>query len=278
MMDGGEIRSRLRERFGERFDFPEPPQGAEEIAALLGRASCRSFRPDPVDRNLLRLLCAAALSAPTKSDLQQADILEITDPGLRDAVAALVPTMPWVREAPAFLVFLANNRRQRQIADWRGKPFVNDHLDAFFNAVVDAAIVIATFVVASEAVGLGTCPISVIRDRPDELSGLLGLPRYVIPVAGMCVGWPAGPRPVSPRLPLRVTLHENRFDERHLAELIDAYDRCRARIAPYPRQRDEERWGKAEPYGWSEEKARHYARPQRSDFGAYVRRQGFRLD
>jgi nitroreductase/FMN reductase [NAD(P)H] len=33
-----------------------------------------------------------------------------------------------------------------------------------------------------------------------------------------------------------------------------------------------------EPYGWSEDKARQYAHPERADFGAYVRRIGFRLD
>jgi nitroreductase/FMN reductase [NAD(P)H] len=31
-------------------------------------------------------------------------------------------------------------------------------------------------------------------------------------------------------------------------------------------------------YGWSEDKARQYAVPERADFGAYVRARGFRLD
>ena len=265
-------------RFGERFSFPALRRGTATLAGILGRASCRRYRPDPVDRGLLRLLCATALSAPTKSDLQQADILEVTDPVLRAALADLVPAMPWVREAPAFLVFLADNRRQRRIAELRGKPFANDHLDAFFNAVVDAAIVLSAFTLAAEAVGLGTCAISVLRDRPEELSRLLDLPDHVIPLAGMCVGWPEGEPAVSPRLPLSVTLHENRFDDSDLAGNIEAYDRRRAAIRPYPRQRAPERWGVAESYGWSEEKARHYAEPQRTDFGAFVRRKGFRLD
>ena len=67
----------------------------------------------------------------------------------------------------------------------RGKPFPNDHLDLFFNATVDAAIVLATFVRAAEAVGLGCCPISVIRDHAPTISDMLALPDKVIPVAGM---------------------------------------------------------------------------------------------
>ncbi len=73
----------------------------------------------------------------------------------------------------------------------RGKPFPNDHLDQFFNAAVDAGILLASFIRAADAVGLGTCPISVIRDHSARVSEMLGLPQRVIPVAGMCVGWPS---------------------------------------------------------------------------------------
>ena len=58
---------------------------------------------------------------------------------------------------------------------------------------------------------------------------------------------------------------------------IEAYDRRRAAIHPH-KPRDPVRWGIAEFYGWSEDKARQYGVPQRADFGAYVRKQGFRLD
>ena len=70
-------------------------------------------------------------------------------------IADLMPQMPWLNEAPVFLLFLANGRRTPFIAEMRGKPFPNDHLDLFFNATVDASIVLATFVRAAEAMGLG---------------------------------------------------------------------------------------------------------------------------
>ena len=160
----------------------------------------------------------------------------------------------------------------------RGKPFPNDHLDLFFNATVDAAIVLATFLRAAEAVGIGCCPISVIRDRARDVSALLALPEKVAPVAGMCVGWPADEGGISPRLSLATTLHEDRFAAGDLTAEIDAYDRRRAALRPYRNQREVARFGSAEFYGWSEDKARQYAVPLRADFGAFVRAQGFRLD
>ena len=62
------------------------------------------------------------------------------------------------------------------------------------------------------------------------------------------------------------------------AARIDAYDRRRAAIHRYANERDPARWGKAAFYGWSEDKARQYGVPQRTDFGAFVRAKGFCLD
>ena len=107
--------------------------------------ACSGATPTaPVDPALLRLLCACALSAPSKSDLQQADIV-ILDKPEQTTIADLIPDQPFIRTAPAFLVFLANGRRLAEISKMRGKPFPNDHLDQFFNAAVDAGIVLATF-------------------------------------------------------------------------------------------------------------------------------------
>jgi nitroreductase/FMN reductase [NAD(P)H] len=272
------IRNALFERFGDHFDVDPALPGLDELARLSARRVQRRYLKRDVAPELLRLLCACALSAPSKSDLQQADILIVRENAKRMTIADLLPDVPWLREAPVFLVFLANGRRVPQVAEMRGKPFPNDHLDLFFNATVDAAIVLATFLRAAEAVGLGCCPISVIRDHARVMSELLALPEKVVPVAGLCAGWPAEQGGISPRLALKTTLHEDRFAEGDLAGEIDAYDRRRAGTRPYRNQRDVARFGRAEFYGWSEDKARQYAVPLRADFGAFVRAQGFRLD
>ncbi len=272
------IKSALSERFGEQLAVESALPGLEELCRLAGRSVHRRYLARDVTPELLRLLCACALSAPSKSDLQQADILIIRDKTRRRAIADLLTEMPWVTEAPVFLVFLANGRRLRQISQLRGKPFPNDHLDLFFNATVDAAIVLATFLRAADAVGLGCCPISVIRDHARVIGEMLALPDKVVPVAGMTVGWPADAGGITPRLPLDLTLHEERFEEGDLAAHIDAYDHRRAALRPYHNQREPERFGRAEFYGWSEDKARQYAVPLRSDFGTFVRSKGFRLD
>jgi nitroreductase/FMN reductase [NAD(P)H] len=272
------IEDSLAERFGERLHVDPALNGLDELARIAGHRVHRDFLERPVEPALVRLLCACALSAPSKSDLQQADIMVVDDPDQRRAVIALMPDMPWLARAPVLLVFLANGGRTPQLARLRGKPFPNHHIDLLFNAAVDSAIAMTTFMRAAAAVGLGICPLSAIRDEAARVSDVLGLPERVIPVAGLCAGWPAKGGHITPRLGLETTLHQDRYRQGDLDRQIDAYDRRRAARHPHARQRAVERWGQAEFYGWSEDKARQYAEPLRADFGAFLRAKGFCLD
>ena len=270
-----QIEALLQDRFGEKVPVDPSWPGLDRVEPIVKHRVLRRYSAQPLEEGMVRLICACALSAPSKSDLQQRDIVVVEDADIRRNIAALIPDMPWIGTAPAFLVFLANGRRLPTLAELRGKPFPNNHFDLVFNAVTDAAIALATAVTAAEAMGLGTCPISVIRDHAARIGELLALPERVIPFAGLCLGWPSDQGRMSPRLPLTVTVHRDRFGDHELATEVGAYDRRREKTAPYREQRDTGIWGRAPEYGWSEEKARHYAQPQRRDFGAYVRNRGF---
>jgi nitroreductase len=272
------ITAALQQRFGEDFTVDATLPGLNALARIANYRSHRRYLPRSIEPDLLRLLCACALSAPSKSDLQQCDIVIVSDTATRKAIVATIPDMPWIEDAPVFLMFVANGERLPLIARERGKPFPNDHLDQFFNAAVDAAIVLATFIQVATAIGLGCCPISAVRDHPRTVSDLLHLPSRVIPVAGLCIGWPAEQGDITPRLSLRTTLIDNAYGKRDLAGEIDAYDRRREKLRPYRRQRNPSRWSEAPFYGWSEDKARQYAEPTRTDFGSFVREKGFCLD
>ena len=272
------LQKALKARFGSAPALKETPQGVDTLADMANRRVMRRYLDKPVDPALVETLCAVALSAPSKSDLQQADIVIVTDKGQREKLDALVPGNPWVKAAPVLLVFCGNNRRQRLLFQWRNRPYVNDHLDPFFNAAVDAAIVLATFAAAADRAGLGTCPISTIRNHAAEVADILGLPDHVFPVAGLGLGWPSFAGVMSPRLGLDVTIHRDRYDESGLRDRIAAYDRRRAEVQPYASQRHVERFGTDPAYGWSEDKARQYSVPDRADFGAFVRAKGFKLD
>ena len=260
----------LQQRFG---DAPDVPEVAETLSDMAGRGVCRAYRDDPVDMALIRTLCGVALSSPSKSDLQQRDIVIVTDHAIRTDLDAITG-FDWQPAAPVLLVFCANHERMHVCHRMAGIEMTNNHLDGFFNAAVDAGIALSAFVTAAERIGLGTCPLSVLRNDAKNVSDLLGLPDRVIPVAGLTVGWPARAPRIAERLSLSATVHMDRFNPDQETGIRE-YD---ARRGSPPRQREPDRFGEKQRYGWSDDKARQYADPQREDWGAFVRQKGFKLD
>ena len=274
------LSSLIHARFGERVDVPERLERNSQLTGLAAHRSHRAFTAEPVPPALLRALLGSAFSAPAKSDLQQSCVVHVSNHSVQARIASLIPSMPWIADAPVLLVFCGDNRRIRRICELRGTPFANDHLDSFLNAAVDAGLVMAGFIHAAQAAGLGCCPLSAVRNHAGTIAEMLALPDYVFPVAGMVAGYPARERKITPRLPLDAFVHAERYDDTDLERWIESYDARRHAALPLnpDRQRDPDRFGRADFYGWSEDKARQVAASEREDFGAFVRSQRFRLD
>jgi nitroreductase len=261
----------IEDRFGLATTAGADLPAEGTVAQLLSHRTHRRYRPDPVPDETLEIVLAAALSAPSKSDLQQVAVIVVRDRDKQATIGSWIPDMPWIATAPLFLVFCGDQRRLRRISgELRNRPFPNDTLDMFMNAAVDAGLVLQSFV---------TGAISVVRNHVEKLSEVLALPAGVFPVAGLTVGYPSQPGWISMRLPPAITVHTDRYDDRDLATQLDAYDRRREARHATPRasQRYAERFGYSEPYGWSEDKARQYSVPERHNFGPFIRRHGFGL-
>jgi nitroreductase len=266
----------LEQRFGEQLPWPQgclDAQQTEALLALASRASHRQWLEQPVDPALLRLLVGVAMSAPSKSDLQQVEFIEVRSADQRAAVQDLVPSMPWIAQAPVLMVVCGTGARFRRAFERAGQPFVNEHLDGMFNPTTDAAMALMHLLVAAGAAGLAGVPISVLRDRASELARILVLPEHVFPVAGLCLGYPSGARSVTPRFALQASLHVDRHGGGGAAldPALDEFDRR------YQAFRQSHLPVGASPAGtWSQDKTRQYASTQRADWGAFLRGQGFK--
>jgi FMN reductase [NAD(P)H] len=266
--------SELTARFGMDIDLGGEAAENSWIKELLQRRTQRRYDSRPVPESVTRLILAAAFSASSKSDFQQASVIRVENRTVRDRLAALVPDMPWIGSAPVFLVFLGDARRLERI----GKhPVENGTLEGFFNATVDAALALQTAILAAEALGLGTCPISVLRNHIEAVGEILALPDKVFPVAGLCLGYPAQQGFISMRLPPEATVHRDRYNDDAVAA-VDTYDRRRdARHSIKDRQKSPEIFGDAAFYGWSEDKARQAMSREGAGFAAWLRAHGFDL-
>ncbi len=270
------INKHIQSRFGLATKIGKSVAENDTIYNILSRRSHRLFNTDNVSEDLLDTLLATAFSAPSKSDLQQACVINVQDKAKQQRIANASSKTLWAANSPIFLVWCGDSRRIRKLSDWRGHKFANDHLDAFMNAAVDAAICMQTFIVAAESYGLGCCPVSEIRDHIQLLSDELNLPQHVFPVSGLCVGWPQDKPSISMRLPLSTTVQIDTYDDKKLFEEIAEYDLRRKNfeeeLFDQQGQAEEPEYG-----GWSKERSKQYSTPARDDFGEYIRSQGFNL-
>lgn len=273
MADGQAL---LQARFGMEMPGVEVP---DAIAPLLDRRVARRYTDQPIPDSLLDALLAAAQSAPAKSDLQQYSVVVMRDAPRIKQIADWIGTMDWIATAPVFLVWCGDMRRGQRLCDIHNMPHANNNLDTFLNTAVDCSLAMAQFMAAADAVGLGTCPISYVRNHIEKVTPLLGLPAGVYPVAGLTVGWPVQKRFTSMRLPQSVVVHRERYDDSALPGEIAAYDdrrRAREPVAPTSLKNNAV-YPPREHVGWSENTARQLSVPERFGFAAYLKTRGFDL-
>jgi FMN reductase [NAD(P)H] len=92
--------SELTARFGYDLDLGGEAEDNAWIRQVLLRRTHRRYDSRPVPESVLRLILAAVFSASSKSDFQQASVILVEDRGQRDRLAALIPDMPWIGNAP----------------------------------------------------------------------------------------------------------------------------------------------------------------------------------
>jgi FMN reductase (NADPH) len=240
----------------------------EIISLLQKHRSIRKFTDEAVTQDQLNAILTAAQAASTSSNMQAFSVIGITDVELRNQLAVLAGNQAYVSQCPLFLVWCADLRRYEQAVHRHGDSPVTGNAENFIIATVDTALAAQNAAIAAESLGLGVVYIGGIRNNPAEVSQLLGLPRLVYPVFGMCVGMPDQEPLHRPRLPQEAVYHENRYTDN--PEAIDVYDET---IRGYMKDRT---GGKVDTT-WSKEMAAKALRP-REHMKSFLRTQGFEIE
>ncbi|MEN9316567.1 MAG: hypothetical protein RIS35_2960 [Pseudomonadota bacterium] len=221
----------LSQRYGGETALPDQPDTAIApiLANLLAHRTVRAYDARPVEEAHLRWIVQAAQSAATSSNLQAWSVVAVSDPERKARLADLAGGQAHIRQAPLLLVWIADLSRLDRNATRLGMtPGANDYLEMFLVAAIDAALAAQNATLAAEALGLGTCYIGAMRNRPEDVAAELGLPAHAFAVFGMTLGWADAERPASikPRLPVDEVLHREtyRSNEDAERETVTAYD------------------------------------------------------
>jgi nitroreductase len=207
-----------------------PPAGVlwnPVIAGLLAHRSVRAYLPDALAPRTIATLVAAAQSAASSSNLQVWSVVAVEDAGKRARLAELAGGQRHIVEAPLILLFVADLARANLIAHDAGSSAEGyEFLESYTVAAIDAALAAQNAVVAAESLGLGTVYIGAMRNHPEQVAAVAGLPPHAVVVFGLVVGHPdpAHPASVKPRLPQEVVLHHETYALEAQREPIARYD------------------------------------------------------
>jgi nitroreductase len=200
----------------------------ETIRVLESHVSVRRFRPEPIADDLLMSVIRAACRAPTSSGLQAYSLIVIRDQEKRRRLSVLAGNQAHVAETPTLLAVCADLSRARRACEMHGVPFAGENMEIGMVAVVDAALVGMSVMLAAESAGLGCVMIGGMRNKPVEVARLLELPAGAFVVFGMCLGWPLDRPALRPRLPQDGAIHFEEYDASRTDAVLQNYDRLLA--------------------------------------------------
>lgn len=215
----------LRARYGA--SAPALAVSNPVVEGLLGHRSVRAFLPEALPEGTLETLVAAAQSASSSSNLQVWSVVAVEDPVHKAELSVLANNQAFIREAPLFLVWVADFARVQLLAKGAGAVIEGpEYTEMLITGIVDAALAAQNALVAAEALGLGGVYVGAVRDHVEGVAGALNLPPHVFPVFGMAIGRPDPARPaqVKPRLPQAAVLHRETYDAGPQPAAADAYN------------------------------------------------------
>jgi nitroreductase len=245
------------------------PVLSETIRLLEGRVSVRAFEDRPVPDQTVDAVLKAAFRAPTSSNIQAYSVIIVRDPAIRDRLADIAGGQAHVRKAPVFLVFCADLTRVEAAVAKAGHDLGGANLELGLVAAIDASLVGMAAYLAADSLGLKGVMIGGIRNHVVETAKVLGLPKRVFGVFGLCLGFPADAPEQKPRMDFSQMVH---FD--HYGAPGDAISDYDATLAAHYTG-----LGKETPAAaWSEVVGSKFFPQPRSDLRSQLAELGFNFD
>lgn len=186
------------------------------------RRSIRRYAKREVSEELLNRLLTEAMRTQTMGNLQFYSVVVTRSDEQKQRLAPAHFNQPMVTQAPVVLTFCADTRRMTAWADNRQATPGYDNLLSYQNAATDALLFCQTFCNLAEEEGLGCCFLGTTVYMPQMIIETLQLPRLVMPVATITLGWPDEQPPLTDRLPLAAIMHNETYTD-YTPESIDRF-------------------------------------------------------
>ena len=189
---------------------------------LLTRRTIRKYTQQDVSDELLNRLMNEAARTQTMGNLQLYSVVVTRSAEMKAKLSPAHFNQPMVKEAPVVLTICADFNRTSFWAKCRNAEPGYDNFLSYINAATDALLYTQTLCNLMDEEGLGYCYLGTTVYQPQQIIDTLQLPKLVMPVATLTVGWPAEEPALSDRLPLESFVHQETYQD-YMGADIDTY-------------------------------------------------------
>ena len=180
---------------------------------LLNHRTIRKYKSDPIPNQILDYILEAGTRASTTGNMQLYSIVVTTEEDIKEELSPCHFNQGMVKEAPVVLTFCADfNRFNLWCAQRKAEPGYDNFL-SFFTAAIDALLVAQNVCVAAEDAGLGICYLGTTTYMAGKIIKILDLPKGVVPVTTVTVGYPDEWPELTDRLPLDAVVHREKYKD-----------------------------------------------------------------
>ena len=184
----------------------------ETIKTILEHRTIRRYSDKDVDEKTLEQILIAATRGSTTGNMQPYSIIVNRDKAMKEKIAPLHFNQKAVIEAPVLLTFCADFNRFIQWCKQRDTDFDGfNNMQCFTWGIIDAVIATQNACIAAESLGLGICYIGTVTYNAKELGEIYNLPKNVVPVTCITIGYAAENPPLTDRLPLEAVVHVEKY-------------------------------------------------------------------
>lgn len=191
----------------------------DTIRLLIERTTVRAFKNQPIDSETVKYLELSAQHAATSRYFNQWSAIKITDPELLEGIVEH-SHQPFISNAPLLYIFLADQRRNADLAIFDNKglsedddAFILNSAYSFMQAQNDAVFALHAMETAANSCGLGCVVLGSVINDPDFIIEALHLPKLVYPILGLAIGKPANVPAGRPRMPRNAQIFVDRYED-----------------------------------------------------------------
>ncbi len=193
------------------------------LDVLLNHRSIRKYKNQPIPADILNEIIEAGCMASTTGNMQVYSIVNTTRIEIKEMLAPAHFNQKMILMAPNVLTFCADfNRFKKWCVQSDAIPGYDNFL-SFFTAAIDALLVAQNVAVAAESKGLGICYIGTTTYNAEKIIQVLNLPKGVVPVTTITLGWPDEDPQKVDRLPLKAILHQETYSDYTSDSISDLY-------------------------------------------------------